>query len=74
MPVLDMRELLEQLLPLSVGFNRGQRAVQVRRVAFVAVVFVPGFVGLRPVGRGIARLSQDWRIHQGSIAALHLRR
>ena len=48
--VFDDRELLEELLPFAIGFDRGQRAIEIGGVAFVAVMLVPGLVCLRRFG------------------------
>jgi hypothetical protein len=68
--VLDQRQLVEQLLPLGIALDRRKGAVQVRRVSFVAIVFVPRRVGLRRFRRRAARLSHHARFHRTSIAAL----
>ena len=68
--VLDQRQFVEQLLPLGIALDRRQCAVQVRRVAFIAIVFVPRLIGLRPLRERVARLSHHSRFHQTSIAAL----
>ena len=39
--VLDDRQLLEELLPIAIGLDRRERAIQVGGIAFVAVVLVP---------------------------------
>ena len=44
-PVLDQRELLEELAALGVALDRGKRPVQVSGIALVGVVLVPGGVG-----------------------------
>jgi hypothetical protein len=48
-PVLDDRELLEQGLPLGIRLHDGERAIEVRGIALVGVVFVPGLIRLRAV-------------------------
>ena len=46
MPILDHRQPLEQIAPLGIGLGRGQPAIQERGVPLVAVVLVPGRVGV----------------------------
>jgi hypothetical protein len=35
MPILDQRELVEELPPLGIGFDRRKRAVQISRIPFM---------------------------------------
>ena len=70
MPILDNGELLEELFPFRMRFDRGKRAIQERGITLVAVVLVPGGIGLRRIGRRVARMRRRLHIHPASIAAL----
>jgi hypothetical protein len=61
MPVLDDRELLEEILSLAIRFDRREGAIQVRRIALVAVVFVPRLIRLRAVHQISIQLVKFWR-------------
>ena len=68
--IFDDRQLLEELFPIAIRFDCGKRTVQIRGIAFVAIVLVPRRIRLWGFGCRAARMRRRLHIHEASIAAL----